>query len=105
MLVGCCEDGAATIFSYGCVSRGCCVVRAGFASPQIVGADVPGVMLKFTEDGKSAFVGSRPGMVEAGCALLQACCWGPTASDAGGGGMREIAAERSESLEEPWRYS
>lgn len=57
---------------------------------EIVDADVPGVMLRFTEDGKSAFVGRRPVMVLVGCAVLLQPC--PAASDADG----RSAAERSE---------
>ena len=51
----------------------CAAARANFASRGTVGFDIPGVMLRFTDEGKSAGVGSRPGMAGvARCALLQA---------------------------------
>lgn len=73
-MVGCCADGAAPVsYAPGCAPRGC----AGFAWLQDVDSDVPGVMLRFTEEEKSAVVGSRPGMAGvAGYAWLQASWWG-----------------------------
>lgn len=73
MLVGCWEDGAAQVsLVIDFAVRAAAV--ADSTSPRNVGSDVPGVTLRFTEDGKSALVGSRPGMADAaGCALLQAC--------------------------------
>lgn len=68
-LVGCCDDGAAAV-SY---MHLLCCCRRRFCIASNVGSDVPGVTLRFTEDGKSAFMGSRPGMAGAGRGLSQAC--------------------------------